>query len=499
MNLSEPMRSWPRAAALLLALGTVMAQAQPLVIDPAQWRDYLAQAERGDATGQARMGYLYATGQGVVQDWTASCRWYRAAAEQGLAAGQTGLGSCYAQGVGGVPADDLEAAGWYKKAAEAGDPHGQTLLAQAYEAGKGVRTNPGLALEYFRKAAQAGHPGAQAALGVMLANGRGTNADPAQARVWLQRSANQGNKAAQAYLDKLGPATSLDTQEARGTATSRAIEYYKQTQPARPMLTERERIQLEVCARGDQRCWDRKQAVQDQVKREKAEESAQLAAELQAAQQAAAQAKKEKDEREAQLAAERQATFQAQQREEQEAAIRQVAAAPAALRMLGFALESPLPFPPCDDQAYKTGQSPRTCALRQIQTYVTLWGVDMSDLKIVYPEETKPDWLHTVIVGLIGEKVVSATVFVKKRLAAEAIRAMEEKYGRASQTITKMKNAYGATWDATRYEWRTREVDAKIECDVQFDSGCDAIWIDGPTKRALKARKPDNDPKKLKL
>jgi hypothetical protein len=51
-----------------------------------------AQGRRGDATAQCVIGYCYAAGQGVEQNWQEALKYYRAAAEQGHPNAQCELG-----------------------------------------------------------------------------------------------------------------------------------------------------------------------------------------------------------------------------------------------------------------------------------------------------------------------------------------------------------------------------------------------------------------------
>lgn len=78
-------------------------------------------AEKGDAESQLYMGYFYANGDGIKQDYTAAATWYRKAAEQGNARAQYYLGFLYDSGVG-VERDYAEAFKWYMKAVEQNDP-----------------------------------------------------------------------------------------------------------------------------------------------------------------------------------------------------------------------------------------------------------------------------------------------------------------------------------------------------------------------------------------
>ncbi len=49
------------------------------------FREFRKAAEHNDATAQAVLGHMYATGQGVPRDMAAAVKWYRQAAEQGVA------------------------------------------------------------------------------------------------------------------------------------------------------------------------------------------------------------------------------------------------------------------------------------------------------------------------------------------------------------------------------------------------------------------------------
>ncbi len=73
-------------------------------------------AERGHARAQAMLGFMYATGQGVPQNYDAASHWYRLAAEQGDTTAQYLLGLAYDKGQG-VPLDTVAAYKWLNLAA----------------------------------------------------------------------------------------------------------------------------------------------------------------------------------------------------------------------------------------------------------------------------------------------------------------------------------------------------------------------------------------------
>jgi hypothetical protein len=68
-------------------------------------------AERGNASAQAYLGFMFETGRGVPQNYTEAAMWYRRAAEQGDSLAQYSLGLLYDRGQG-VPRDIIEASKW---------------------------------------------------------------------------------------------------------------------------------------------------------------------------------------------------------------------------------------------------------------------------------------------------------------------------------------------------------------------------------------------------
>ena len=77
---------------------------------------YRLAAEQGNADGQTNLGVVYATGQGVPQDYQEAVKWCRLAAEQGVAEAQGNLAFMYTTGQG-VPQDYVQAHKWINLAA----------------------------------------------------------------------------------------------------------------------------------------------------------------------------------------------------------------------------------------------------------------------------------------------------------------------------------------------------------------------------------------------
>ena len=76
-----------------------------------EWRRL---AESGDASAQYYLGWLYANGYGVDQDYDEAFKWYRKSAEQGDASAQYYVGLMHANGYG-VNQNYDEAFKWYRK------------------------------------------------------------------------------------------------------------------------------------------------------------------------------------------------------------------------------------------------------------------------------------------------------------------------------------------------------------------------------------------------
>jgi TPR repeat protein len=94
-------------------------------------------AEKGNASAQSALGFMYEYAQGVPQDYIAAEKWHRLAAEQGNALSQTRLGFIYQFG-NGVPQNYAEAANWFRRAADQGRAVAQVVLGQMYYGGRGV-------------------------------------------------------------------------------------------------------------------------------------------------------------------------------------------------------------------------------------------------------------------------------------------------------------------------------------------------------------------------
>jgi len=156
-------------------------------------------ATNGDKNNQARVGWMYETGNGVDKDYSKAVEWYTKAAEQGVAWAQNNLGWLYRKGLG-VSQDYVKAVEWYRKAAEQGNSDSQNRLGFMYDNGYGIEKDKTKAVEWYRKAANQGHDTAQCNLAWMYENGQGIIKDLVEAAKWYRKAADQGNKTAQCNL-----------------------------------------------------------------------------------------------------------------------------------------------------------------------------------------------------------------------------------------------------------------------------------------------------------
>ncbi len=74
-------------------------------------RELWLPAQAGDDRAQAVLGYMFANGRGLPQNYIEAARWYRRASEQGNPSAQYALGLMYDKGQG-VPQDYVEAYKW---------------------------------------------------------------------------------------------------------------------------------------------------------------------------------------------------------------------------------------------------------------------------------------------------------------------------------------------------------------------------------------------------
>ena len=158
-----------------------------------------ANAERGDAAAQYKLGYAYEDGLGVTKDLSEAVKWFQKSAEQGNADAQWHLGKCYYYGRGTTKDSDA-AIKWYQKAAEQGNAEAQSALGDIYHYGDGVAEDFAKAAMWYRKAAEQNSISGQMMLGLCYENGEGVETNLAEAAKCYRKAAEQGNLEAQVML-----------------------------------------------------------------------------------------------------------------------------------------------------------------------------------------------------------------------------------------------------------------------------------------------------------
>ncbi len=151
-----------------------------------------ADAARGDAKAEFRLGLAYFHGVTVRRDYDEALAQFQKSAAQGYYKAEDMLGFYYAYGIG-VTANADEAIKWYTKAATAGDPVAQANLGLTYEQGQLVPVDLEEAARWYRLAADQDHAMAQAHLGWMALAGKGLPANEEVAKAWLARAAAHGD------------------------------------------------------------------------------------------------------------------------------------------------------------------------------------------------------------------------------------------------------------------------------------------------------------------
>jgi TPR repeat protein len=163
----------------------------------------IEKANQGNADAQYSLGFMYANGQGVPQNYPVAIEWLSKAADQGNGGAEYGLGYMYANAQG-VSEDDGEAGKWFRKAAEQGVEAAQYTLGSMYANGqRGVSKDFDEAVKWLSKAAEQGNRDAQYLLGLQYKSAQGENQDYVQAYAWLSVAASQGNTDAASVRDKL--------------------------------------------------------------------------------------------------------------------------------------------------------------------------------------------------------------------------------------------------------------------------------------------------------
>ncbi len=118
----------------------------------------LQKAEQGDVHAQSTLGYAYAKGLAVQQNYQQAAYWWKKAATKGDADAQYNLGLLYESGKG-VPQDRIKAAKSWRRASEKGHARAQWRMSVCYTDGKWVKPKPDRAAHWASLAMKSGYTG----------------------------------------------------------------------------------------------------------------------------------------------------------------------------------------------------------------------------------------------------------------------------------------------------------------------------------------------------
>lgn len=133
-------------------------------------------------------------------DYDNALECYETAAIHGVVDAMYSLGFCYAYGKG-VKQDYRAARYWFDEAIENNSAKAMYQLGRMYEDGTGVDLDYTRAVEYYRRAAHLGHMDAQLMLGNCYATGAGVTPDYEEAIFYWNMAAAQGSKKAQHNIE----------------------------------------------------------------------------------------------------------------------------------------------------------------------------------------------------------------------------------------------------------------------------------------------------------
>ncbi len=159
-------------------------------------------AERGIAAAQNNLGFMYAEGRIVKQDYKEAFKYYKLAADQGLSPALGNLGNLYLFGRT-VKQDYKEAFKYFKLAADQGEAIAQSYVGLLYLAGLGVKQNHKEAFKYYMLAADQGYDIAQSHVGAMYLKGTDVKQDYKEAFKYFKLAADQGWAIAQYELGEI--------------------------------------------------------------------------------------------------------------------------------------------------------------------------------------------------------------------------------------------------------------------------------------------------------
>ena len=160
----------------------------------------LKKMKQGYAEAQGKLGLMYATGNGITQDYKQAFYHFKKAAEQGNVEAQHYLGLMYENGHW-VAQDYKQAFYWYKKVAEQGVAIAQHTVGWMYWNGKGVTQDHKEAIYWWDTSAKLDYADAQRDLGSVYCFGAdAVPKDYKKSFYWFKKAAEQDDIFAQILI-----------------------------------------------------------------------------------------------------------------------------------------------------------------------------------------------------------------------------------------------------------------------------------------------------------
>jgi len=162
-------------------------------------RWYKLSADQKNLVAQYNLGIMYKNGHGTKQNYTEAIRWLLLSAQQGLSEAQYNLGNMYQNGQG-VEQNNKEAIYWYLLAAEQNNTPAQIAVSLLYLAENTEEKDIKQAIYWLELAAKSNSPlakWAQTELGNLYFNGIKVEQNYAESMLWYKLAAKQGDEFAQ--------------------------------------------------------------------------------------------------------------------------------------------------------------------------------------------------------------------------------------------------------------------------------------------------------------
>lgn len=193
-------------AATTLAFGA----APSLVAQEAQPKLSLAviqaEAAKGRADAISTLGWMYETGNGVVEDDAKAASLYRTATALGDSFGQWRMGVMIDEGV--AQGTSEQAVALFRQAAAQKSAGAMASLGVMHATGRGVERDYDAAMRYYQAAARMGSAHGIQGIGVLYANGQGVPRSMDEALAHWMVAAAAGDEDAMALLMEHMPASS---------------------------------------------------------------------------------------------------------------------------------------------------------------------------------------------------------------------------------------------------------------------------------------------------